>query len=451
MIKLTIIGAGSSVFTKNIVTDLLTIDKFKTMHIALMDINEERLKISHELISAVAQKLNAKPTIETFTNRKESLKDADFVQSTIQVGGYKPSTVIDFEIPKEFGLKQTIADTLGIGGIMRGLRTIPILLDIAKDIMEICPKALWLQYVNPMCSNMIAINNSFPEIKTLGLCHSVQGTAEMLADDLGEKIEDIDYLCAGINHMAFYQIFKKKSNNQDLYPKLKILADKIINDEEISSRSREITDYSNKVLHEKVRYEILKRFGYFVTESSEHFAEYVPWFIKKNRQDVIDKYKIPINEYIDRCEISNKIWNELENNINSIHNEPLRRSNEYASYIMDGITNNNDITINVNIMNDGLIDNLPSNSCVEVPCLINSSGYTPKKIGKLPEHLAALMRTNINVQILTAEAAITKKREHIYHAALLDPLTAANLTIDEIYSMTDKLIEAHGDYLPKFN
>ena len=451
MIKLTIIGAGSSVFTKNIVTDLLTIDKFKTMHIALMDINEERLKISHELISAVAQKLNAKPTIETFTNRKESLKDADFVQSTIQVGGYKPSTVIDFEIPKEFGLKQTIADTLGIGGIMRGLRTIPILLDIAKDIMEICPKALWLQYVNPMCSNMIAINNSFPEIKTLGLCHSVQGTAEMLADDLGEKIEDIDYLCAGINHMAFYQIFKKKSNNQDLYPKLKILADKIINDEEISSRSREKTDYSNKVLHEKVRYEILKRFGYFVTESSEHFAEYVPWFIKKNRQDVIDKYKIPINEYIDRCEISNKIWNELENNINSIHNEPLRRSNEYASYIMDGITNNNDITINVNIMNDGLIDNLPSNSCVEVPCLINSSGYTPKKIGKLPEHLAALMRTNINVQILTAEAAITKKREHIYHAALLDPLTAANLTIDEIYSMTDKLIEAHGDYLPKFN
>ena len=451
MIKLTIIGAGSSVFTKNIVTDLLTIDKFKTMHIALMDINEERLKISHELISAVAQKLNAKPTIETFTNRKESLKDADFVQSTIQVGGYKPSTVIDFEIPKEFGLKQTIADTLGIGGIMRGLRTIPILLDIAKDIMEICPKALWLQYVNPMCSNMIAINNSFPEIKTLGLCHSVQGTAEMLADDLGEKIEDIDYLCAGINHMAFYQIFKKKSNNQDLYPKLKILADKIINDEEISSRSREKTDYSNKVLHEKVRYEILKRFGYFVTESSEHFAEYVPWFIKKNRQDVIDKYKIPINEYIDRCEISNKIWNELENNINSIHNEPLKRSNEYASYIMDGITNNNDITINANIMNDGLIDNLPSNSCVEVPCLINSSGYTPKKIGKLPEHLAALMRTNINVQILTAEAAITKKREHIYHAALLDPLTAANLTIDEIYSMTDKLIEAHGNYLPKFN
>ena len=451
MIKLTIIGAGSSVFTKNIVTDLLTIDSFKTMNIALMDINEERLKISHELISAVARKLDAKPTIESFTNRKAALKNADFVQSTIQVGGYKPSTIIDFNIPKEFGLKQTIADTLGIGGIMRGLRTIPVLLDIAKDIMEICPKALWLQYVNPMCSNMIAINNSFPEIKTLGLCHSVQGTAEMLADDLGEKIEDIDYVCAGINHMAFYQKFQKKSNNEDLYPRLKILADKIINDEELSSRSREKTEYSNKVLHEKVRYEILKRFGYFVTESSEHFAEYVPWFIKQNRQDVIDKYKIPINEYIDRCEISNKVWNELENNINSINNEPLARSNEYASYIMDAITNNNEITINANIMNDGYIDNLPSNSCVEVPCLINNKGYAPEQIGKLPEHLAALMRTNINVQILTAEAAITNKREHIYHAALLDPLTAANLTIDEIYSMTDKLIDAHGNYLPEYN
>ena len=451
MIKLTIIGAGSSVFTKNIVTDLLNIDSFKNMNIALMDIDERRLQTTYELINIVAQKLSAKPNIETFTNRKEALKDADFVQSTIQVGGYKPSTIIDFEIPKEFGLKQTIADTLGIGGIMRGLRTIPVLLDIAKDIMEICPKAMWLQYVNPMCSNMIAINNSFPEINTLGLCHSVQGTAEMLADDLGEKIEDIDYLCAGINHMAFYQKFTKKSNNEDLYPKLKNLADKIINDEEISSRSREKSEYSNKVLHEKVRYEILKRFGYFVTESSEHFAEYVPWFIKQNRQDIIEKYKIPINEYIDRCEISNNMWNELENNFTSIHNETLTRSNEYASYIIDALTNNNEITINANIKNDGYIDNLPSNSCVEVPCLINNNGYTPEKIGKLPEHLAALMRTNINVQILTAEAAMTNKREHIYHAALLDPLTAANLTIDEIYAMTDKLIEAHGNYLPKYN
>ena len=225
-------------------------------------------------------------------------------------------------------LKQTIADTLGIGGIMRALRTIPVLLDIAKDVMEICPKAIWLQYVNPMCANMIAINKSFPGIKTLGLCHSVQGTAEMLAKDLGENIEDIDYLCAGINHMAFYQKFEKKANGkpaEDLYPRLKDIADKIVNDEMVSSRSKKEADYSGKVLHEKVRYEILRRFGYFVTESSEHFAEYVPWFIKQNRKDVINKYKIPIEEYIDRCERNVKLWDQLENDMSPIYNEPLKR------------------------------------------------------------------------------------------------------------------------------
>ena len=453
MIKLTIIGAGSAVFTKNIVSDLLSVDAFKKMEISLQDIDPVRLKASHELLNVIADKLNATPTITSHTDRRESLQGSDFVQTTIQVGGYKPSTVIDFEIPNQYGLRQTIADTLGIGGIMRGLRTIPVLLDIAKDIMEICPKAIWLQYVNPMCANMIAINNSFPEIKTIGLCHSVQGTAEMLARDLGENIEDIDYLCAGINHMAFYKKFEKISNdgkNEDLYPRLKNLADKIINDEELSSRSKKIDHESDKVLHEKVRYEILRRFGYFVTESSEHFAEYVPWFIKQNRQDVIDKYKIPIEEYIDRCKRNIKLWEKLEEDMTPIYNQPLKRSNEYASFIMDGVANNNKVTINANVMNHGYIDNLPSNCCVEVPCIINSLGYNPQKFGRLPEHLAALMRTNINVQILTAEAAITKKREHIYHAALLDPLTGANLTIDEIYSMTDKLIEAHGNYLPEY-
>jgi alpha-galactosidase len=454
MTKLTIIGAGSAVFTKNIVTDLLSIDAFKKMEISLQDIDPIRLKASHELLKVISEKLNASPIITSHTDRRESLVGSDFVQTTIQVGGYKPSTVLDFKIPREYGLKQTIADTLGIGGIMRGLRTIPVLLDIAKDIMEVCPKAIWLQYVNPMCANMIAINNSFPEIKTIGLCHSVQGTAEMLAKDLGEKIEDIDYLCVGINHMAFYQKFEKKSNGntyEDLYPRLKILADKIVNDEKLSSRSEKINHESNKILHEKVRYEILRRFGYFVTESSEHFAEYVPWFIKQNRQDIIDKYKIPIEEYIDRCKSNIKLWDELEKDMTPVYNQPLKRSNEYASYIIDAVTNNNEVTVNANVMNNGYIDNLPSNCCVEVPCLIKSDGYSPQRYGKLPEHLAALMRTNINVQILTAEAAITKKREHIYHAALLDPLTAANLTIDEIYSMTDEMIEKHGKYLPIYN
>jgi len=265
MTKLTIVGAGSAVFTKNIVADLLSLDAFKDMEISLQDIDPIRLKASHELLEIISHKLNASPKITSHTDRKKSLAGSDFVQTTIQVGGYKPATIIDFEIPREFGLKQTIADTLGIGGIMRGLRTIPVLLDIAKDVMEICPNAIWLQYVNPMCANMIAIKNCFPNIKTIGLCHSVQGTAEMLAKDLGENIDDIDYLCAGINHMAFYKKFEKKSQsgpNKDLYPRLKVLADKIVNDEILSSRSEEINHESNKILHEKVRYEILRRFGY---------------------------------------------------------------------------------------------------------------------------------------------------------------------------------------------
>ena len=453
MIKLTIIGAGSAVFTRRIVTDLLAIEQFKNMEIALQDIDPVRLKASHDVIDVISKKLNISPKVTSHTDRRESLVGADFVQTTIQVGGYEPSTVIDFKIPNEFGLRQTIADTLGIGGIMRGLRTIPVLLDIAKDIMDICPNATWLQYVNPMCSNMIAINTAFPEIKAMGLCHSVQGTAEMLAKDLEENINDIEYLCGGIIHMAFYKKFEKKINgneNEDLYPRLKQLADKIVNDEEISSRSKKTDHESNKVLHEKVRYEILRRFGYFVTESSEHFAEYVPWFIKQNRDDVIKKYKIPIEEYIDRCKSNIKLWKDLEKDMTPIYDMPLKRSNEYASFIMDGIANNNEVTINANVMNDNLIDNLPSNCCVEVPVIINSKGYKPQKFGKLPEQLAALMRTNINVQILTAEAALTKKREHIYHAAMLDPLTGANLTIDEIYNMTDKMIEAHGNYLPQY-
>ena len=453
MTKLTIIGAGSAVFTKNIFTDLMFIDEFKKMDIALVDIDEKRLKISHELLDVIAKKLNASPNIKSYTDRREALVGSDFIQSTIQVGGYKPSTVIDFDIPKQFGLRQTIADTLGIGGIMRGLRTIPVLVDIGKDIMDLCPNALWLQYVNPMCSNMIAINNACPGIKTVGLCHSVQGTAEMLAKDLNEKIEDIDYLCAGINHMAFYKKFLKKNGDieEDLYPRLKKLADEIVNDKKISSRSMDKDRESDKVLHEKVRYEILRRFGYFVTESSEHFAEYVPWFIKNNRQDLIDKYKIPIEEYIDRCKNNIELWNNLEKDMTPIYNQSLKRSNEYASYIMDAVVNNKEVTINGNVMNKGYIDNLPSNCCVEVPCLVNSNGNTPQSTGRLPEHLAALMRTNINVQILTAEAALTKKKEHIYHAALLDPLTGANLSIDEIYSMVDRLIQEHHNYLPQYH
>ena len=449
MTKLTIIGAGSTVFTKNIVVDLLTIEQFKSIEIALMDIDQNRLIKTKEVLEIIAKKMGATPKISMHTNRRESLLDADFVQTTIQVGGYKPSTVIDFEIPKKFGLKQTIADTLGIGGIMRSLRTIPVLLNIAEDIEQVCPNALWMQYVNPMCTNMIAINKVFPNIRNIGLCHSVQGTAEMLAEDLQENINNISYQCAGINHMAFFQKFEKISTGEDLYPKLKRLANQILSDKKISSRTKK-QEYPGRNLREKVRYEILKRFGFFVTESSEHFAEYVPWFIKPNKEELIEKYKIPVDEYIFRCEYYSELWNELDKDISIITNEEIKRSHEYASYIIDAIVNNNKFTVYGNVMNNGLIENLPSNCCVEVPCIVNDKGFYPQKIGRLPEQLSALMRTNINVQILTAEAALTKKREHIYHAAMLDPLTASHLSIDEIYALTDEMLEAHADYLPKY-
>ena len=449
MTKLTIIGAGSTVFTKNIVIDLLTIEQFKSIEIALMDIDKNRLIKTKEVLGIIATKMGASPKITLHTNRRESLLDADFVQTTIQVGGYKPSTVIDFEIPKKFGLNQTIADTLGIGGIMRSLRTIPVLLNIAEDIEQVCPNALWMQYVNPMCTNMIAINKVFPNIRNIGLCHSVQGTAEMLAEDLQENINNISYQCAGINHMAFFQKFEKISTGEDLYPKLKRLANQILNDKKISSRTKK-QEFPGRNLHEKVRYEILRRFGFFVTESSEHFAEYVPWFIKPNKEELIEKYKIPVDEYIFRCEYYSELWNELDNDISIITNEEIKRSHEYASYIIDAIVNNNKFTVYGNVMNNGLIENLPSNCCVEVPCIVNDKGFYPQKIGRLPEQLSALMRTNINVQILTAEAAVTKKREHIYHAAMLDPLTASHLSIDEIYALTDEMLEAHADYLPKY-
>tara|TARA_B100000683_G_scaffold90527_1_gene89703 strand:- start:34 stop:1392 length:1359 start_codon:yes stop_codon:yes gene_type:complete len=449
MIKLTIIGAGSTVFTKNIVVDLLTIEKFKSIEIALMDIDQNRLIKTKEVLEIIAKKMGATPKITLHTNRRESLLDADFVQTTIQVGGYKPSTVIDFEIPKKFGLNQTIADTLGIGGIMRSLRTIPVLLNIAKDIEQVCPNALWMQYVNPMCTNMIAINKVFPNIRNIGLCHSVQGTAEMLAEDLEENISDISYQCAGINHMAFFQKFENISTGEDLYPKLKRLADQILSDKKISSRTKK-QEYPGRNLHEKVRYEILKRFGFFVTESSEHFAEYVPWFIKPHKEELIEKYKIPVDEYIFRCEYYSELWNELDKDISIITTEKIKRSHEYASYIIDAVVNNNKFTVYGNVMNNGLIENLPSNCCVEVPCIVDDKGFYPQKIGRLPEQLSALMRTNINVQILTAEAALTKKREHIYHAAMLDPLTSSHLSIEEIYALTDEMLKAHADYLPKY-
>ena len=433
MAKIAMIGAGSTVFAKNLLGDILSFPELADSTIVLMDIDAERLKTSEIVAHKVNEAVNANATILATTDRRDALDGADYVICMIQVGGYKPSTVIDFEIPKKYGLRQTIADTLGIGGIMRGLRTIPVLIDIVKDMEELCPDALFLNYVNPMVMNQWALSR-VSKIKTVGLCHSVPHTAGELARDIKVPVEDINYLVAGINHMAFYLKFEHKQTGEDLYPKIW----DVVKEGRIPSLN-------------KVRYDMFQRLGYFVTESSEHFSEYVPWFIKRDREDLIKDFNIPLDEYITRCEMQITAWEglreALEDPDEKIH---IERSVEYGSLIIHSMETGISRTIYGNVPNNGIIKNLPDDCCVEVPCLVDKNGIQPTQIGSIPPHLAALMQTNINVQSLTVEAALSCKREHIYHAAMLDPHTAAELSLDQIWSLVDDLIEAHGDYLPEY-
>ncbi len=436
MPKIAFIGAGSTVFAKNLLGDILSFPELAESHIRLMDIDPERLRTSEIVAHKVAEFFGAKPTIEATLDRRRALDGTDYAISMFQIGGYRPSTVIDFEIPKKYGLRQTIADTLGIGGIMRALRTIPVFLDICRDMEELCPDVTFLQYVNPMAMNCWAISRASP-IKTVGLCHSVQGTAEALAQDIGVPIEEINYQCAGINHMAFYLKFER--NGENLYPRLR----------EVAERGAFGRRYRN--LSDKVRYEVFKRAGYFVTESSEHLSEYVPWFIKRDRPDLLEQYEVPLDEYLTRCEIQIAEWENLkaafERGELAITHE---RSHEYGSLIIHSLETGQPRLVYGNVSNRGLIDNLPPGCCVEVPCLVDKNGVQPTCVGTLPPHLAALMQTNINVQALTVEAALTRKREHIYHAAMLDPHTAAELSLDQIWRLVDDLIEAHGPMLPAY-
>lgn len=439
MMKITMIGAGSTVFMQNILTDLLLEDCFKNCHVALQDIDEKRLKTSQLVAEKISATVKATPTITATTDRRTALEGADFVIIMIQVGGYKPSTVIDFEIPAKYGLTQTIADTLGVGGVMRGLRTVPVLAEIARDMMDICPDALMLQYVNPMAINCLALSRMVPDLRYVGLCHSVQGTAIDLARDLGESIDDIEFECAGINHVAFYTKFAKRHADgrvENLYPRLHKLID----------GRKYGTNYDGCTNH--VRYEMLKRLGYFVTESSEHFAEYTPWFIKNDQPELIKQFDIPINEYIRRCEDQIEKWDAQEQALLSDSPIICERSVEYAARIIDAVANDVPDIINGNVLNGGLIGNLPANACVEVPCIVDKRGITPQAVDDLPPHLAAIMQNSINVQMLTVEAIITGKKEHVYHAVMMDPHTGAELNLDQIWKMVDELLVAHAGWLP---
>ena len=432
MPKITFIGAGSTVFAKNLIGDILSYPELAESTITLYDIDAERLRTSAIVARKLAQALDAHPTIEATTDRCAALEGADYAIAMFQVGGYRPATVIDFEIPKRYGLEATIADTLGVGGIMRALRTIPVFLDMCRDMQAVCPDVLLLNYVNPMAMLCWALSRATP-IKTVGLCHSVQGTAEQLANDIGVPIEEIDYLCAGINHMAFYLRFER--NGEDLYPRIQQVIDE-----------GRVPDWN------RVRYEMFRRLGYFVTESSEHFAEYTPWFIKRDRPDLIERFNIPLDEYLRRCERQIDGWEALRRERED-EGKPIThtRSHEYGSGIIHSIETGTPRVVYGNVQNTGLIGNLPPGCCVEVPCLVDANGVQPVHVGALPPHLAALMQTNINVQALTVEAALTGKRGHIYHAAMLDPHTAAELDLDQIWSLVDDLLDAHADWLPAFN
>ena len=441
--KIAFIGAGSTVFMKNLVGDILHREALAGAHVALMDINGERLNQSARVAEKMVSVLGVNAQITTHMNQREALTGADFVIVAFQIGGYDPCTITDFEIPKEYGLRQTIADTLGVGGIMRGLRTVPHLWSICEDMSEVCPEATLLQYVNPMAINIWAIARKYPHIKQVGLCHSVQHTAEVLACDLGIDVKNIRYKCAGINHIAFFLQFEEilgDGSYRDLYPALK--------QGYLDGRFPTAESQREPRCPNKVRYEMLHRLGYFVTESSEHFAEYVPWFIKEGREDILEKFEIPLDEYPMRCITQIENWEKDRADLEAGKDMEVLQSDEYASEIINSIWTGQPSVIYGNVANAGLITNLPNGCAVEVPCLVDRNGVQPTHIGDIPPQLAAVMQSNVTVQGLVVEALMTENPEAIYHAAMMDPHTAAELDLEQIWSMVDRLLEAHGQWLP---
>lgn len=437
MTKICLVGAGSTVFAQSILGDVLSIPALQHAEISLFDIDEERLETSLTVTRRIGETLGIKNLkVTSHLERRPALEGADFVILMMQVGGYKPATVTDFEIPAKYGLGQTIGDTLGIGGIMRGLRTIPVLFDICADMEELCPDATLLQYVNPMAINCWAIKEKFPNIKVVGLCHSVQETAHELAGMLGVDPHALHYRCGGINHVAFYSKFElihPDGTHEDLYPRLKQMA-----------QDRTYPDY------DEVRFDMLRRVGHFVTESSMHFSEYSSWYLKAAHPDIVAKNQLRIGEYLYRCEEQIAEWRELQKELEGDAPLEVCRSNEYAAGIIDGIVTGAPQTIWGNVPNNGLIAALPDDCIVEVPCHVDRNGISPMRAEPMPSMLTSIMGKSIAVQREVVNAAISGKRESIYHAAMLDPHTSAELTLDETTAMVDELLVAHDNWLPRY-
>lgn len=438
--KVTFMGAGSTVFAKNVLGDIMSTPTLRECEIALYDIDGVRLEESYIMVTALNRNINeSRAKVEKYLgveNRKDALRGADFVVNAIQVGLYDPCTIIDFEVPKKYGLRQTIADSNGIGGIFRALRTIPVLKDFTDDMAEVCPNAYFLNYTNPM-AQLAGYLGRYTPIKSVGLCHSVQGCSRNLLKDLGiEYKEPLRESIAGINHMGWLLELEDADGN-DLYP-------------EIRERAIAILESGKTDHHDLVRYEYIRRLGYYCTESSEHNAEYNNFFIKAKYPELIERYNIPLDEYPRRC--INQIENWKKDREKYLHDDVTHtRTTEYASYIMEAIVTDIPYKIGGNVINNGLIPNLPAEACVEVACLVNKNGIQPCAQKPLPLQLAAMNSAMIGVQLLTIEAAVTQKKETIYQAAMLDPHTSSELSIDEIIRLCDDLIEAHGSYLPKYH
>ena len=439
MPKITFIGAGSLVFTRNLTNDILLTPALSDSTIALMDVDAQRLEQSRQIVQSMIDRRGSKATVVATLDRKEAIEGSDYVITTFQQGGldaYK----LDIEIPQQYGVEQCVGDTLGPGGVFRALRTIPVLIDISSEIDQFAPDALLLNYVNPMAANCwaIAASTGLPHV---GLCHSVQGTSELLAEWIKTPYDEVIFFCAGINHQAFFLEFRTKE--EDLYPK-------------IFAAVEDPAIYGQ----EPVRIDLLKYFGYFVTESSGHASEYAPYFRKSAKMvnnDLVPRFTDPVNDWFEFGRTGGYLRHcfdrvqRFQQEYDSILQEELtaERTHEYGARIIEAIETNRPITINGNIPNDDLIDNLPAGCCVEVPCLVDANGIQPIKVGSLPPQLAALNRTNINVQELIVEAALTGSKEAVYHAVMLDPLTAAVCTLPQIHELVDKMLAAEAQWLPK--
>lgn len=437
MTKIAFIGAGSTIFMKNILGDALHFEALRDGHFALMDIDAARLDESATVARAMIRTIGSGATVSTHSDRRAALAGADFVVTAFQIGGYEPCTVTDFEIPKAYGLRQTIGDTLGVGGIMRGLRTVPHLWAVAEDMAQLCPGATLLQYVNPMAINTWALAERFPHLRNVGLCHSVQNTVQELAHDLDLPEADLRYRVAGVNHVAFF--LDLTHEGRDLYPALRAGYAQ----GELPKPPLLMPRCANKV-----RYEVMDHLGYFCTESSEHLAEYVPWFIKQGRDDLIAEFAVPLDEYPTRCVEQIAEWRAQAEALTGAANIEVPKSHEFAAEIMNAMVTDQPYRIYGNLANTGQIPQLPPGAAVETPCLVDANGVQPTTVTDIPPQLVALMRSQINVQELVVRALLDENPEHIYHAAMMDPHTAAELDLRQIRSLVTDLLAAHGDWVP---